>query len=241
MLHAEFVRSSHAHARILSVGKDAALAAPGVHAVIIADDLAAYVTTDRSPWRFADRTYKQQRDRPILAKHEAVYVGEPIAVVIADTPYLAEDAASRVDIIAESVPAVVDCHEALKPDSAKVHGDATTNLLAEFSSAYGDVDAAFSDAAHVFKASFVQHRGCAHSIECRGAVAYTDVEGKLTLWSSTQTPLVGARLLAEILGREGSFRPCSRRRTSAADPGPSWCFIPRRPLSPLRRSCSIGR
>ena len=202
VLHAAFVRSSHAHARILSIGKDAALAAPGVHAVIIADDLADYVTTDRLAVALPDRTYKQQRDRPILAKHEAVYVGEPIAVVIADTPYLAEDAASRVDVNYEPLPAVADCHEALKPDSATVHGDATTNLLAEFSSAYGDVDAAFSDAAHVFKASFVQHRGCAHSIECRGAVAYTDVEGKLTLWSSTQTPLVGARLLAEILGRE---------------------------------------
>jgi aerobic carbon-monoxide dehydrogenase large subunit len=202
LLHAVFVRSPHAHAKILSVGKDAALAAPGVHAVLTADNIAHHVTTDRLAVALADRTYKQQRDRPILAKHEVVYVGEPIAIVIADTPYVAEDAATLVEIDYEPLPAVTDCHAALEPNAARAHGDASTNLLAEFSSAYGDADAAFATAAHIFKGAFEQHRGCAHSIECRGAVAYTDYEGRLTLWSSTQTPLVGARLLAEILGRD---------------------------------------
>jgi carbon-monoxide dehydrogenase large subunit len=75
--------------------------------------------------------------------------------------------------------------------------------LAEFTSTYGDVDAAFAQAAHVFKESYWQHRGCAHPIETRGCLAVVDVvDDILTVWSSTQTPLVGARLLAEILGRE---------------------------------------
>jgi aerobic carbon-monoxide dehydrogenase large subunit len=202
LLHAVFVRSPHAHARILSIVKDAALAAPGVRAVLTADDIARHVTTDRLAVALPDRTHKQQRDRPILAKTETVYVGESVAVVIADAPYLAEDAAALVEIDYEPLPAVTDCHAALAPDATYVHADASINLLAEFTSAYGDVDAAFATAAHVFKASIAQHRGCAHSIECRGAVAYTDSEDRLTLWSSTQTPLVGARLLAEILGRE---------------------------------------
>jgi len=202
LLHAVFVRSSYAHARILSIGREAALAAPGVRAVLTADDIARHVATDRLAVALPDRTYKQQRDRPILVKNETVYVGEPIAVVIADTPYLAEDAAALVEIDYEPLPAVTDCRTALAPGAAHVHADAGTNLLAEFSSAYGDVDAAFAAAAHVFKASITQHRGCAHSLECRGAVASIDSEGRLTLWSSTQTPLVGARLLAEILGRE---------------------------------------
>jgi carbon-monoxide dehydrogenase large subunit len=202
LLHAVFVRSPHAHAKILSIGKDAALALPGVRAVLTADDIAGHVTTDRLVVALPDRVYKQQRDRPILAKSETVYVGEPLAVVIADKPYLAEDAAALVEIDFEPLPAVTDCHAALAPDAARAHADASANLLAEFSSAYGDVEAAFAAAAHIFKASIQQHRGCSHSIECRGVVASTDSEGRLTLWSSTQTPLVGARLLAEILGRE---------------------------------------
>lgn len=202
MLHAVFVRSPHAHAKISSIGKEAALAAPGVRAVLTADDIARHVTTDLLSVALPDRTYKQQRDRPILAKHETVYAGEAVAVVIADAPYLAEDAAALVDIDYEPLPAVTDCHAALESNAACAHADASTNLLAEFASSYGDVDAAFATAKHVFKASIEQHRGCAHSIECRGAVAYTDVEGRLTLWSSTQTPLVGARLLADILGRD---------------------------------------
>ncbi len=202
MLHAVFVRSPHAHAKILSIGKAAALAAPGVRAVLTAEDIARHVITDLLSVALPDRTYKQQRDRPILAKHETVYAGEAVAVVIADAPYLAEDAAALVEIDYEPLPAVTDCHAALESNAAHAHADAGSNLLAEFASSYGDVDAAFATAAHIFKASIEQHRGCAHSIECRGAVAYTDVEGRLTLWSSTQTPLVGARLLADILGRD---------------------------------------
>ena len=202
MLHAVFVRSPHAHAKILSIGKAAALAAPGVRAVLTAEDIARHVITDLLSVALPDRTYKQQRDRPILAKHETVYAGEAVAVVIADAPYLAEDAAALVEIDYEPLPAVTDCHAALESNAAHAHADARSNLLAEFASSYGDVDAAFATAAHIFKASIEQHRGCAHSIECRGAVAYTDVEGRLTLWSSTQTPLVGARLLADILGRD---------------------------------------
>ena len=98
LLHAVFVRSPHAHAKILSIGKDAALAAPGVRAVLTADDIARHVTTDRLVVALPDRVYKQQRDRPILAKNETVYVGEPLAIVIADEPYLAEDAAALVEI-----------------------------------------------------------------------------------------------------------------------------------------------
>ncbi len=201
-LHAAFVRSSLAHAKILSIGKDAALSVSGVRAVLTADDIASRVTTDRLSVALPDRTYRQQRDRPILARHEVVYAGEPIAVVIADTPYLAEDAAALVDVVYDRLPAVTDCKTALEPNAVRAHADAESNLLAEFSSGYGDVDAAFARAAHIFSGSFQQHRGCAHSIECRGAVAYTDIEGRLTLWSSTQTPLVAARMLAEILGRD---------------------------------------
>lgn len=203
LLHAAFVRSPHAHCRVTSIDKTKALAMPGVHAVLTHEDIRAHVISDRLAVALPDRVYRQQRDRPILAGEEAVHVGEAIAMVIADNPYLAEDAVSLVDITFEVLPAVSDCRTALLPGAPLVHSGASDNLIAEFTSTYGDINAAFAGAAHVLKESFWQHRGCAHSIECRGCLAALDrVDDRLTLWSSTQTPLVAARLLAEMLGRE---------------------------------------
>lgn len=203
MLHAAFVRSPHAHCKVTSIDKTRALAMPGVHAVLTHEDIRAHVVSDRLAVALPDRVYRQQRDRPILVGEEAVHVGEAIAMVIADNPYLAEDAVSLVDLTIETLPAVSNCREALLPGAPLAHSGASDNLIAEFTSGYGDVNAAFARAAHVFKESYSQHRGCAHSIECRGCLAALDrVDDRVTLWSSTQTPLVGARLLAEILGRD---------------------------------------
>lgn len=205
MVHASFVRSQHAHALIKSIDKSRALALPGVVAVLTAEDIRGAVKTDRLVVALPDRTYRQQRDRMILADNETVYVGETIAMVIADDAYLAEDAASMVEVEYELLPAVSDCRQALKADAPVVHRDAKDNVAAAFTSAYGDVDAAFAKAVHIFRDSFWLHRGCAHSIEGRGCVASHDViDDKITLWSSTQTPLVAARLLSELLGREES-------------------------------------
>src|SRR5262249_30046045 len=108
-----------------------------------------------------------------------------------------------VDIQFERLPAVSDARAALAPAALPVHSGATDNLTAAFSTGYGDVEAAFAGATHVVKEAFWLHRGCANAIECRGCVgAYDPVDEKIRLWSSTQTPLVAARLLAELLGRE---------------------------------------
>ncbi len=205
MLHAVFVRSPHAHAKILSIDTTNALAISGVHAVLTRDDIRKLFVTDRLAVALPDRTYRQQRDRLILAGDETVYVGEPLAMVIADDPYLAEDALALVEVDFEVLPAVADCQDALLPGAALAHADGPDNLLAEFTSVYGDIDAAFAGAAHIFKELYWLHRGCANSMECRGCVAVLDqIEDRLTLWSSTQTPLVTARLLTEILGWEES-------------------------------------
>lgn len=203
MLNAAFVRSPYAHARIVSIDTSAALALPGVVAVLTAEDIRAAATTDRLIVALPDKTYTQQRDRIILAAQETVYVGEAIAMVVATDAYIAEDAAGLVEIDFESLPAAVDCRAALEAGAPRVHNDAGDNLVAAFNSSYGDVESAFVRAAHVFKESYWLHRGCANSIECRGCVASHDaIDHKLTLWSSTQTPLVAARILAELLGRE---------------------------------------
>jgi aerobic carbon-monoxide dehydrogenase large subunit len=202
-LHAAFVRSPYAHARIVAIDKSAALALSGVVAVLTAEDIRAAATTDRLVVALPDKTYTQQRDRYILAAQETVYVGEAIAMVVATDAYVAEDAAELVEIDFARLPAVADCRAALAADAPRVHSDAEDNLVAAFKSSYGDVEAAFAVAKHVFKESYWLHRGCAHSMECRGCVASYDVaDDKVTLWSSTQTPLVAARILAELLGRE---------------------------------------
>jgi len=203
MLHACFVRSPHAHARIVRIDPRAARELPGVVAVLTAADIRAVAKADRLVVALPDRSYRQQRDRLILAADETVHVGEAIAMVLASDPYVAEDAAGLVEVQFEPLPAAGDCRATLAPGAPPVHHGASDNLAAAFTTGYGDVAAAFARAAHVIKESFWLHRGCANAIECRGCLASHDpVDDKLTLWSSTQTPLVAARALAELLGRE---------------------------------------
>jgi carbon-monoxide dehydrogenase large subunit len=203
MLHASFVRSPHAHAKIATIDATDAQRLPGVLAVFTAGEIRSVVTTDRLVVALPDRTYKQQRNRPILAAEETVYVGEAIAMVIANDAYVAEDAAGMVKIEFELLDAVSDCRVALADNAPPVHSNGPDNLIAAFATSYGSVDAAFAGAAHVFREAYWLHRGCANSIECRGCIAsYDAVDDKITIWSSTQTPLVAARILAELLGRE---------------------------------------
>jgi aerobic carbon-monoxide dehydrogenase large subunit len=205
MLHAAFVRSPHAHAAIRGIDKAAALALAGVRAVLTLADLRPHLRNERLVVGLPSPSYKQERNRPALAGDEAVHVGEPVAVVVADNRYLAEDAAALVEVDYEPLPAVADCRAALAPGAPRAHRDAPHNLLAEFTMGYGDVERAFTGAAHVFRESFWQHRGGGHSIECRGSVAVHDaIADKLTLWCSTQMPHALLRVLADMLGRDES-------------------------------------
>jgi len=203
MLHAAFVRSPHGHAAIRAIEKKAALALSGVHAVLVRDDLVPYMRNERLVVGLPSSSYKQDLNRPALAIGEVVYVGEPVAIVVAEDRYIAEDAAALVEVDYDPLPAVCDCRAALAPGAPVVHRGAPHNLLAEFRMGYGDADAAFAKAAHVFRESLWQHRGGSHSIECRGAVAsYDAIEDRLTLWSSTQMPHQAMRQLCDMLGRD---------------------------------------
>jgi carbon-monoxide dehydrogenase large subunit len=203
MLEAAFVRSPHGHAAIRVIEKKAALALPGVHAVLAREDLLPHLRNERLVVGLPSPSYKQDLNRPALAIGEVVYVGEPVAIVVAEDRYIAEDAAALVDIDYAPLPAVADCRAALAPGAPVVHRGAPHNLLAEFRMGYGDADAAFAKAAHVFRESLWQHRGGSHSIECRGAVAsYDAIDDRLTLWSSTQMPHQAMRQLCDMLGRD---------------------------------------
>ena len=203
MLHAAFVRSPFGHARIRGVDASAALALDGVHAVYAMDDIRPHLVNERLVVGLPSPSYRQNRDRPALADGEVVYVGEPVAVVVADSRYLAEDAAALVDVEYDPLPAVADCRAALEEGAPPVHLDAKHNLLAEFDMGFGDVAAAFARAPHVFKESIWIHRGGSHSIECRGGVAaYEAAEDLITYRASTQMPHSALRTICEMLGRD---------------------------------------
>ena len=201
LAHAAFVRSPLGHAAITAIDTSAALEVPGVLAVYTAADFAPLLKIDRLIVGLPSPAYRQDVNRPVLAKDEVVHVGEPVAIVIAKDRYIAEDAAALVNVDYEILPAIGDARAALEKASPTVHRGAPHNLLAEFDVAYGDVARAFAGAPHVFRETLWQHRGGGHSLECRGAVARYDAnEERMTLFSSTQTPHTAMRLLCDMLG-----------------------------------------
>jgi len=201
MLHAAFVRSPHAHAAIRAVDATAAKALSGVHAVYAFADFAPHLVQPHLIVGLPSKAYRQDVNRPALAIDEAAHVGEPVAIVIAESRYVAEDAAALVAVDYEPLPAIADCRDALADGAPTAHRNAPHNLLAEFEMGYGDTAAVFATAPHVIRQSFRAHRGGSHSIECRGSVAtWDDAEGRLTLWCSTQMPHSAMRTIGEMLG-----------------------------------------
>jgi carbon-monoxide dehydrogenase large subunit len=187
MLEAAFVRSPHGHASIRGVDTREARMLPGVQAVFTLADLAPLLSQERLPLQFRDSQLPPDITPFVLARDEVSFVGEAVAVVIADNRYIAEDAAGLVAVDYELMPTVSDCREALAPGSPCAHRGRASNLMLEFQQAYGDVAAAFALAPHRVNVNLKQHRGGAHSIEARGALAvYDKNEERLTLWSSTQ-------------------------------------------------------
>ena len=200
MLHAAFVRASFAHARVKGIDASAALAMPGVHAVFTAADMYRGMQTTRLPMLVPNPHSKISRTQFALAQSEVCYVGEPIAIVVAESRYLAEDAAAMVAVDYEPLPVASDCRDAVKEGAPLAHLGAPDNKAAHFNVSYGDVAAAFRSAAHVFTEDLWHHRGCGHALECRGVAAQWNArDGSLTVWSSTQTPHLEKRVLAELL------------------------------------------
>jgi carbon-monoxide dehydrogenase large subunit len=202
MLHACFVRSPHAHARIRAIDASAARALPGVHAVLVADDLPPSMSARRMPMLVPNPAIYAQLTQHCLARDEVCYVGQTVAVVVAETRYVAEDAVALVDVDYETLPVASDCREAARPDAPRAHLELQGNIASRFRLGYGDVDAAFASAAHVFEDDLWQHRGGGMALEARAVVAYLDpVHDTLTVWSATQTPHVGRRMLADLIDR----------------------------------------
>ena len=201
MLEAAFVRSPHAHAAIRGIDSTEARRRAGIHAVLTLADLAPLLTQERLPLQFRTAQLPPDVTPLVLANNEVAFVGEAVAVVIAESRYVAEDAAALVVVDYEPLPAVSDCRQALEPGAPRTHRSRASNLLLEFRQSYGDVTDAFARAAHRVRVALKQHRGGAHSIEGRGAIAAYDAnEDRLTLWSSTQLAHEVRAFLMLLLG-----------------------------------------
>ncbi|MDA0997163.1 MAG: xanthine dehydrogenase family protein molybdopterin-binding subunit [Proteobacteria bacterium] len=188
MIEVAFVRSPHGHALFHSIDATAALAHPGVHAVYTHADVVRTLTSDHIPPDQLIESFPATTWPYILPKDEVCFVGEAVAIVVADTRYIAEDAAALVEVDYEPLPVVSNCRQASVPESATVHRDADSNIVSHFTTEYGDTETAFAEAAHVFGFSLNQHRGGAHSIEGRGVVVNYDADAHhLTIWTSTQS------------------------------------------------------
>jgi carbon-monoxide dehydrogenase large subunit len=186
MCAAAFVRSALAHARIKSIDAGPALAKPGVLAVVAWRDLPASLRERRLPL-FVPHPTLTARTQYALAKDEACYAGEPIAVVVAEDRYIAEDVLPLVEVEYEPLPAVSDCKAGALPDAPRAQLDLESNVVSRMVSSVGDIDAAFREASHVFREEIFQHRGGAFFMECRGCVAsYDAAEQVLLLYVSSQ-------------------------------------------------------
>src|SRR6266567_4398578 len=143
MLHAAVLRSPHAHARLVSIDTKRARDLPGVHAVLTAADVpATAIIPNRVPAPKGTERYLQ----PALARDVVRYVGEPVALVVADDRYVAEDALDLIDVSYDPLPACVSVAEALQPGAPRLFPRADSNNVAVIQMRVGDADAALADA-----------------------------------------------------------------------------------------------
>jgi aerobic carbon-monoxide dehydrogenase large subunit len=181
-LVAAFARSPHPHALIRAVDLDAARAVAGVVAVLSLDDLAP-VMRQRRMVRTSNSGAKLDQSWPFaLADGEVSFVGEPIAIVVANDRYVAEDAAALVTVDYEILTPAVDCRVETAPP---VRRELASNRIISYKVGYGDIEAAFADAAQVVAENLWVHRGAAHPIEGRGILAQLS-DRETLVWASTQ-------------------------------------------------------
>jgi aerobic carbon-monoxide dehydrogenase large subunit len=204
MLHAAFLRSDYAHARLVSIDVSAAQERPGVVAVYTAEDMG-------DDWKHGpplvippptveDIEFYSRTQVP-LVKDKVRHVGEPLAMVLAESRYIAEDAVEDIWVELEPLEAVVDIEKALDPDAPLVHEDLESNLASHLTQEKGDYAAAKAEADLVVKRRIVIDRCAAGAMENRGIVAHWDDKAEqLTLWDTTQAPIPVRNGLAAMFG-----------------------------------------
>ena len=195
LLHLALARSPHAHARLVSVDLEAARSGPGVVGAYTIEDLAQVGDVPTTPF-VAGVVLPPQ---PPLARGRVRFVGEPIAAVLAEDRYRAEDAARAVGVEYEPLPAVATTEAALAPDAPRLHEELPDNVAFRFSKRGGEVEAAFGRAARAVRVAVRHSRLAAVPLETRGVLAVPNGD-ELTVWASCQNPHEVRAQLAAALG-----------------------------------------
>jgi len=189
MLHCKLLRSPHPHARIVSIDTARAACHPGVHLVLTGKDL---------PIEYGILPVSQ--DEQALCVDRVRYVGDPVAAVIAREELTAADAVEKIDVQYEILPTISDPEESLRTGNPRIHDYADEgNIHKRVALAFGDVEAGFAGSDHVFEDIFFYQGNTHLAIEQHASVAALDPDGKLTIWSCTQTPHYLHRALSKVL------------------------------------------
>ncbi|MEA2829440.1 MAG: putative selenate reductase molybdopterin-binding subunit, partial [Bradyrhizobium sp.] len=202
LLHIKLLRSPHPHAKILSIDKTAALAVPGVHAVLTFEDAPGRLfSTARHEKAWMDPDDTRVLDDVVR------FIGQKVAAVIAESEAAAEEGCRRLKVEYEILPDVVDPARAIAPGAPLIHHDKTPeqrvtnaqrNIVAETHGEYGDVAAALAQAAVTYEGTFTTQRVQHAALETHGGLAWVDSNGILNVRSSTQIPFLTRRSLADI-------------------------------------------
>jgi carbon-monoxide dehydrogenase large subunit len=211
-LELAFVRSPEAHARIESIDTSAAAELPGVEAVLTAADLDERGLKEIEIFQVIPG--QKQETYPILARDKVRYVGDAVAVVLAESRYVAEDATALVEVTYDPLPVVTNARAALEPDSPQLYEDWGENVFCSMTMEKGDAAKAIADADVVISEQMRIHRHTAIPMETRAVLAEVDRHGELTLTISHQAPHRALTQLSEWLDW-----PAQRMRVLALDVG----------------------
>ena len=234
MLHAAVLRSQHAHARLRGVEVSAAHALPGVVAVLTGADIAGVLSGIPTRAMTGERAVDalQAPEYPLLAHDKVCYVGQPIAIVVAQDPYVARDAIELITVDYEPLVPVLDPDAAARDDAPVIHEAMGTNVAMRLHQRAGDLEGAFAQADHVVRQRYVVQRVVPAPLETRGVLAqYQPQEDLLTVWNATQAPHRVKHFLVHLLQR-----PEQTVRVIAPDVGGSFgvkdCLFPEDVLIP---------
>ena len=199
-LYAAIVRSPHGHARIKKIDTSAAKAAPGVVAAFTAADAEGVLGSIPCAWLVPNSDLKTA-PYPPLAKEVVRYVGDAVAVVVAQSPQQAADAVDLIEVDYDPLPATIDPEQAVKAGAPQLHAEAPNNIAFHWTVGGGDVDAAFKNADVVVRDRIIQQRLIPTAMETRGALAhYLPATGELTLWNTTQNPHIVRFIMSLVSG-----------------------------------------
>ena len=200
LVHAAILRSPHAHANITSIDTSGAEGQPGVIAVYTGADTDGVLNGLPCAWLIPNSDLKTP-DHPAIAKDRVRYVGDAVAVVVAESRYQAEDALEHIEVDYEPLGVVMNPKAAAQDGAPQIHDDVPNNIAFTWALAGGDTDAAFSEADVTVSDTINLQRLIANAMEPRAAIAqWVAPTGELTLWNTSQNPHIARFLTSVVTG-----------------------------------------